>query len=118
MAGFTPSEIFSLSASGAVENRRRAFESNQWLRLSTRKKEYSATLIGSGVALGMVPGRLGMAARTYVTGVPAAAVRPAYRAVSWPVTGPGWPSPMGRPSTDSTGTRPPMVPVTNASSAV
>jgi NAD(P)-dependent dehydrogenase (short-subunit alcohol dehydrogenase family) len=51
-------------------------------------------------------------------GVPVAAVRSANRAVRRLVTGPGWPSPMVRPSTRTTGARPPMVPVTNASSAV
>ncbi len=49
--------------------------------------------------------------------VPSAAVRSANRDVSRLVTGPGVPSPIVRPSTDSTGARPPMVPVTNASSA-
>jgi hypothetical protein len=53
-----------------------------------------------------------------VTEVPVVAVRSAYRAVRRLVTGPGAPAPMVRPSTDRTGTRPPMVPVTNASSAV
>jgi energy-coupling factor transporter ATP-binding protein EcfA2 len=53
-----------------------------------------------------------------VTGVPSAEVRSANRDVSRLVTGPGVPSPMLRPSTDTTGARPPMVPVTNASSAV
>jgi hypothetical protein len=58
------------------------------------------------------------APKLYVTGVPVVAVRSANRAVSCLVTGPGFPSPMVRPSTATTGTRPPMVPVTNASSAV
>jgi putative ABC transport system ATP-binding protein len=53
-----------------------------------------------------------------VTGVPSAAVRSANRVASRLVTGPGVPSPTMRPSTDTTGARPPMVPVTNASSAV
>jgi putative ABC transport system ATP-binding protein len=52
-----------------------------------------------------------------VTGVPVVAVRSAKRAVSFLVTG-AVPSPMGRPSTRTTGTRPPMVPVTKTSSAV
>jgi putative ABC transport system ATP-binding protein len=50
--------------------------------------------------------------------VPVVAVSSANRAVRRLVTGPAVPSPMVRPSTRRTGTRPPMVPVTNASSAV
>src|SRR6516165_1870920 len=70
-----------------------------------------------------IPGRHATAAGAWragrqVTGVPVVAVRSANRAVSCLVTGPGLPSPMVRPSTPTTGTSPPMVPVTNASSAV
>ena len=42
----------------------------------------------------------------------------AYASTSFAVTGPPAPDPITRPSTDTTGVRPPMVPVTNASSAV
>jgi putative ABC transport system ATP-binding protein len=56
--------------------------------------------------------------RNHTTVVPAVAVRPANRSVRRLVTGPGVPPPIIRPSTDTTGTRPPMVPVTNASSAL
>ncbi len=52
------------------------------------------------------------------TGVPSDAVREAYPAASLATYGPGRPEPMVRPSTDSTGVTPPMVPVTNTSSAL
>ena len=67
---------------------------------------------------GPARGSGGLRSWPQVTGVPSAAVRSANRAASRLVTGPGVPSPMVRPSTDTTGARPPMVPVTNASSAV
>ena len=51
-------------------------------------------------------------------GVPVVAVSSASRPVSRSVTGPGLPVPMLRPSRLTTGAIPPIVPVTNASSAV
>ena len=74
--------------------------------------------ISGSVNASLRPDAGAMRAGGQVTGVPVVAVSSAYRAVSCLVTGPGWPSPMLRPSTATTGTRPPMVPVTNASSAV
>lgn len=51
------------------------------------------------------------------TGVPELAVSSANSPLRRLVTGPGSPPPTGRPSTASTGVRPPIVPVTNISSA-
>ena len=50
--------------------------------------------------------------------MPSAAVRSAYAAASLATYGPGRPEPIIRPSTESTGVTPPMVPVTNTSSAL
>ena len=50
--------------------------------------------------------------------VPVRATRSANRSISRAVTGPGLPSPMARPSIAVTGARPPIVPVTNTSSAL
>ena len=65
------------------------------------------------------PGRRGDdLERRQATGVPSDAVRAAYPAASLATYGPGRPEPMVRPSTDSTGVTPPMVPVTKTSSAL
>src|SRR5262249_34502584 len=56
--------------------------------------------------------------RRHTRRVPVRAVRSANRSISRPVTGPALPSPITRPSISVTGTRPPMVPVTNTSSAL
>src|SRR5215831_6192226 len=56
--------------------------------------------------------------RRHTRRVPVRAVRSAKRSISRPVTGPGLPSPITRPSISRTGTRPPIVPVTNTSSAL
>lgn len=53
-----------------------------------------------------------------VMGVPDVSVRRAYADMSRAVSGPGWPLPIGRPSTATTGDKSPMVPVTKTSSAV
>ena len=56
--------------------------------------------------------------RSHATGVPVVAVRSASSSLSLPVSGPGRPSPITRPSMLMTGAMPPIVPVTNTSSAV